>query len=296
MHPAGTNVYPVVFTDILDLTDQLYSAKPVLTTYNLSDELEFFDYTNQVLGSGYVYKHDQILFTEEVIVTQPPKKFVSLHDKLIFVDNLHSQGSKHTLYLNDRLAFADDSYKKLFNGSDLPSSAISYPDSELSSHSYILNEYVVKATVSRLSNENYYQTLPYVTMKGSIDSIVLPAPLFGDEQQNVSKLIINRAIRGPIYTVVKHKGRNRLKWKFELERQKAEEFKIFLEVNIINKIMITDWKGNVWSVQQSNDPIITAISRQSNTCANYNEYHQIEVEFEGYLVSSQLVPCDQYEM
>lgn len=144
----------------------------------------------------------------------------------------------------------------------------------------------------------------YVTLESNSTIIILPSPLFGDTQQLVGVVNINRMVDGTVYTYVKTPTRSKLTYKFELKRQKAAELQQFLDGSNTQWIYMQNFKGELWYVRVTNNPItFTATGRgyvnqtsgpYKNQCVGNIEVHQVELTFEGNLVSGAASGCIDY--
>jgi hypothetical protein len=220
-------------------------------------------------------------------LTYPPIFRESLHNTLIFTDHVSAPGSIHNARLSDLLIIEGGYYTKYVEGTsfNVPTLiATKVPGGNLVRGGGISGGNYYDP------NLNYNPNLPYVILQ-SVTTIVLPAPLFGDTQTNIGSVIVNRAVDGTIYTIIKPTQRNRLKWKFDVKRQKSYEMQNFLRNNTLDNINVTDFKGNVWFMRIVNNPIIFEAVSKDGSCTLNNERHQFELELEGFLISSQALPC-----
>jgi len=282
----------ISFTDHLNFIDSLH-IRYALANRHLLDHLNLNSHFLSQFGTYHYVLHDQLRLTDSVIWTYPPIFRENLTDKLILLDDVNAHGNAFARVLDDVLIFADGTYKKYVEGvsfnvpvligtkipGGFPISGGTDPTRRRSGGNY------------HDSNLNYNPNLPYIVLQTTITTIVLPAPLFGDTQTNVGSIIINRAVDGTIYTVIKPTNRNRLKWKFDVKRQKSYEMQNFLKVNYLEYINVTDFKGNMWYMRVVNNPVVFEAVSKDGSCTLNNERHQFELELEGFLVSSQALPC-----
>jgi hypothetical protein len=274
--------------DSLTFVDNILESS--LGVYNapLSQTLHFSSNVTQGIGLSTIFIHDRLQLIDNPSPASPPTVQGIASNTLVLTDSLSTGGNTHNFSFNDTLIFAVNYYQKyvegvLLNipvliGTKVPggkgiiggsSSAGSYFDPNL----------------------NYNPALPSVIIQSTTTTIALPAPMFGDKQTNIGSLIINRAVDGTIYTVVKTTSRNRLNWKFEVKRQKSNEMQLFLQNNTLQYLTITDWKGNTWYMLVTNNPVIFQAVSKDGSCTLNNERHQFELELEGYLLSSQATTC-----
>ena len=83
---------------------------------------------------------------------------------------------------------------------------------------------------------------------------VLPDPQFSDTQNAVQSLNIQRTIDGTRYSYAKKPGLKKLVYHFSLSRMKAEELKAFLGAYYGAKVLLTNHKGERWSVWFTANP------------------------------------------
>jgi hypothetical protein len=275
--------YSLVINDTLALIEHFVSFKPTYHVVDITDTLILRDSFHQTLGFYHYYLQDYIRLIENVNLTLPPSVGVSLTDTLVFVETLNKQVIL-SVHLNDELVLNENGYTKYVEGI-----TINVPGLIATKVPNPNPNPVYNGMALGLQSGFIRPSLPYVTLQGLTDVVLLPAPLFGDVQSNVGTVNINRAISGKMYTFIKKTVRNRLKWKFSLRRQKAYELNLYIQKNNLDFMYVTDWKGNMWYMKIVNNPVIfEAISRDSPICVQSNEYHEVELEFEGYLINGQL--------
>lgn len=159
----------------------------------------------------------------------------------------------------------------------------------------------VSGTTFTLPDVTVIVVASYVTLQSVTGIILLPSPLFGDTQNPVGAININRMVNGALYTYVKTTGRTKLSYKFELKRQKSYELQTFLDNNDIQWLTMTNFKGEVWKVKITNNPIIFEATGRGyvnavtgpykNMCQGNQEVHQVTLEFDGFLVSGASATC-----
>ncbi len=262
----GTSVTPVIIKDKLHFTENLNGQNPTLHDHTFNQTLFLHDYFRTEYGRYVHHFHDQLQFEQELTYTTLPQTFISVPDKLIFVEILHP-----TLVLRrlctDHLFLNQDNIQRNIDG----------------------NTITIPGLIGTRSNN---QKARYVILQSKNSVVILPSPLFGDTQSNVSELKINRSVKGKVYTLIKRTQRQRLTYKFEVKRQKSNELQLFIDDNDLEWINITNWRGEMYYAKIINNPItFSAISRDGR-CLQSNERHQVELEFEGFLISSQIGPCE----
>ena len=122
----------------------------------------------------------------------------------------------------------------------------------------------------------------YIVLEGLGSVITLPAPLLGDTQNNQTEVKVHRTMTGLMYTYVKDSKTQRLRYEFEVDYGKAEEFRLFMIDELTNKIIMTNWKGEIWSVFILNNPNELIASSYGGACG---ETYRITLELEGLRVS-----------
>jgi len=113
-------------------------------------------------------------------------------------------------------------------------------------------------------------------------SIVLPAPELDDKENNVSDMLVKRAMDGTRRVYVKRSTSRRLAYTFDMTRQKGLELEEFLTTYNAEHIRMQNWKGEIWDVQLLTNPLdFVQNRRHSPDGANV----AINLEFEGVKLS-----------
>lgn len=130
----------------------------------------------------------------------------------------------------------------------------------------------------------FYLQAPYPTLQ---TLTVLPEPKFSDAMNLTDAVIVKRAMDGTRRTYVKTKGgRRRLKWTFQLTRNKGLELRAFIQSYFASKIYVLDHLGRNWVGYFTSNPFELdtpergAPARPPLLCG---EEQAIELEFEGVL-------------
>lgn len=112
---------------------------------------------------------------------------------------------------------------------------------------------------------------PYPNVK---QLIYLPNPQFGDSDNDTHTINIRYAINGKPYTYVRTTNdRVRLLMTFEMHRQKALEFRLFLKLYFGSKIKLTDHLNRIWLGYFTINPFeFTSVQ---------GEWQTMNIEFEG---------------
>jgi hypothetical protein len=85
-------------------------------------------------------------------------------------------------------------------------------------------------------------------------TLLLPSPLFGDSNALKSHVISLRSMNGTLYTYVRKLGKRKLKWDFEVSRDKALEIQAFMEAFYDIKIQVIDHNDDKWVGYLKNNP------------------------------------------
>lgn len=113
-------------------------------------------------------------------------------------------------------------------------------------------------------------------------NIVLPCPLFGDDEGLLSTLNIKRTMTTNVYTYIKQTDLNKLSYTFKISTKKARELRKFLMEYMSNIINVNNWKGEIWVTQITNNPV-EEISKE--LAFNCDEFIETTLEFEGICLS-----------
>lgn len=116
-------------------------------------------------------------------------------------------------------------------------------------------------------------------------TVLMPSPLFSDNEALTSRVTPKRAIDGTLYTYKKSSPRKKLQWTFGLTRGKALELRSFIINHAADKVRITDHRGDIWTGYLTNNPfefdtIQRAVSGRGPT-GTRDERQSITLEFEG---------------
>lgn len=84
---------------------------------------------------------------------------------------------------------------------------------------------------------------------------LLPSPKWGDSQSLSSTVQSMRSLDGTLYTYVKSRdGRLKLRWEFEIARNKALELRQFINSYQGALIQVVDHDGDTWIGYLRNNP------------------------------------------
>ncbi len=123
----------------------------------------------------------------------------------------------------------------------------------------------------------------YTTLYSINGSVLLPNPLFGDNQESVNEVLINQTVGGKRFSYVKTSKRKKLEYKFEFRYAKMVELQEFLDGSNTEWLTLINWKSEIWNVKIVNNPIVyTGVSPG---------WYSVEFDFEGYRVQTGIYNC-----
>lgn len=102
---------------------------------------------------------------------------------------------------------------------------------------------------------------------------VLPSPELADTVNAQQTLTVSRSINGTRYSYVKKPGLKKLVYSLVLDRQKAEELKAFVASYYRAPLLLTNHKGEKWSVYFTSNPFDFAVQGRESV--------KIDLEFQG---------------
>jgi hypothetical protein len=130
----------------------------------------------------------------------------------------------------------------------------------------------------------FYLQAPYPTLQ---TLTVLPEPKFSDAMNLTDAVIVKRAMDGTRRTYVKTKGgRRRLKWTFQLTRNKGLELRAFIQSYFASKIYVLDHLGRNWVGYFTSNPFELDTPERGAPARPpllRGEVQAIDLEFEGVL-------------
>jgi hypothetical protein len=130
----------------------------------------------------------------------------------------------------------------------------------------------------------FYLQAPYPTLQ---TLTVLPEPKFSDAMNLTDAVIVKRAMDGTRRTYVRTKGgRRRLKWTFQLTRNKGLELRAFIQSYFASKIYVLDHLGRNWVGYFTSNPFELDTPERGAPARPpllRGEVQAIELEFEGVL-------------
>ena len=96
-----------------------------------------------------------------------------------------------------------------------------------------------------------------ITLIGTYETvqtaIVIPAPSFGDSENNQSTVDLKRSITGVPYTYVKNPSSKKLVYTIRMAREKAAELEAFVLAYFKYNIRMYNHKGECWRVKFINE-------------------------------------------
>jgi hypothetical protein len=114
---------------------------------------------------------------------------------------------------------------------------------------------------------------------------ILPDPQFSDQEALNDTIVQKRAIDGTRYVYIKrHGGRRKLRWQFNMTRNKGLELRAFCQSYFASKIRITDHNDQVWLGNFTGDPIEMDTPERAGPAIKpmpRGELQVVQLEFEG---------------
>ena len=130
----------------------------------------------------------------------------------------------------------------------------------------------------------FYLHAPFPTMQ---TVTILPDPKFSDAMSLTDAVTVKRAMDGTRYTYVKTKGgRRKLKWVFQMTRNKGLELRAFIQSYFASKIYVIDHLGRKWVGYMMNNPFEFDTTERAAPARQgwpRGEIQVLTLEFEGVL-------------
>lgn len=109
---------------------------------------------------------------------------------------------------------------------------------------------------------------------------LLPSPTWGDSKASAGTFVSMRAMDGTIYTYVKSRaGKKKLRWDFQLSRNKALELREFFKAYFGELVKITDHDGDYWIGYLINNPFEFTTEGRANGWPG-GEQMNVTIDFE----------------
>lgn len=122
---------------------------------------------------------------------------------------------------------------------------------------------------------------PTTVLQAPNVTIVLPPAEFADSQANSGRVNIKRAMNGHRRVYRRQLGiTQKLRYRFVVDRRKAIELRAFVRVANTVPITLTNWKGEVWKVVLSTNPVVLSEDGFWGLQAGGNK-SSVTLEFEG---------------
>jgi hypothetical protein len=119
----------------------------------------------------------------------------------------------------------------------------------------------------------------FTSFQYGTEVIILPNPNFGDGEGNTGLFSIRRGWRGKSYTYVKKTDFRKLSYTFNISLKKSIELEGFLERNNSNLLEMRNWKGEIWKVFITNNPIEFHAVGRAESCDQ--ERVEVTLDLEG---------------
>ena len=104
-------------------------------------------------------------------------------------------------------------------------------------------------------------------------------PRLTDTEAGLSKLIQQRTIDGSIFTYVRRVDSRKLKYVFDIPRNKMIEVRNYIFDYLSTPMSLQNWKGEIWYGYITNNPFNMQTKTRSMECDI--EDSEIQIEFEG---------------
>lgn len=114
-------------------------------------------------------------------------------------------------------------------------------------------------------------------------AINLPLPELGDSEGALGKMVMKRTLSGGTYTYARRNKSRELKYKFAVSRVKAYEMRNFVSNALSRKIYLTNWKGEVWYGNITNNPLELTAQKTIGDCNG--EGYEFDLSFQGVRVN-----------
>ncbi len=137
----------------------------------------------------------------------------------------------------------------------------------------------------------FFLQAPY---PGLQTTTILPAPKFSDQMALTDAVSVKRAMDGTRYTYVKTKGgRKKVKWTFQLTRNKGLELRAFIQSYFSSQIVVVDHLSRTWLGYLMNNPFEFDTTERAAPARQgwaVGEIQSIALDFEGVLQGQGVLP------
>lgn len=120
-----------------------------------------------------------------------------------------------------------------------------------------------------------------ISLRTTSRAIILRRPLLQDLETGLDKVILHRVTTGGTFTYARKTECKKLKYSFELDRNKALEFRRYVFDCMSDIMWLTNWKGELWVGYVANNPFEFTVTSRG---LNGGEQYSVDLEFEGQKV------------
>lgn len=108
--------------------------------------------------------------------------------------------------------------------------------------------------------------------------ITLPCPQVADSEKNLHQQVIVRSMTNKMYTYIRRNNLKQLGYTFLLGRKVTQNLQAFCNINIDKVITLSNWKGEIWKVYITNNPLEYT---GKSLFENEGERWDVPFEFQG---------------
>lgn len=112
-------------------------------------------------------------------------------------------------------------------------------------------------------------------------AITLPCPQMGDSEKSLHQQVIKRSMNNKLYTYIRRNALEQLNYQFLIGRPLCLNLQTFCQVNIDRVLTLSNWKGELWKVYITNNPLEYT---GKSLFENEGERWEIPFEFQGVKV------------
>ena len=140
----------------------------------------------------------------------------------------------------------------------------------------------VDSSVTRICKNMFRIQAPYPLVQ---TTTILPDPQFSDQEALVDTLVQKRAMDGTRYVYVqRHSDRRRVRWTFNVTRNKGLELRAFIQAYFASRWRVTDHQNQVWIGNLVGDPIEFDTPERAAPAISpmpRGEWQVVSIDFEG---------------
>lgn len=122
-----------------------------------------------------------------------------------------------------------------------------------------------------------------VILQSDTSVIVLKAPEFGDSEAGANRINIKRSMDGDVRIYKRQSPTTKLTYNFVMDRKKAIELRSFILENNSKIIRMTNWKGEIWIVNLTNNPF--SFHEEARWESAWGNRSSVTLEFEGVRIN-----------